>query len=80
MRSTLCIPDQSCLSGGAFPADLKPDVVSICIEVFTQTMVFIKSHTDGEFKKVNTRIGLRVMCENLHMKWEDLYFRVTYPL
>lgn len=34
VRLTLCIPDQSCLRDGAFPADLRPDVLCICIEGF----------------------------------------------
>lgn len=34
VRSTLRIPDRSCLSGGAGPADLRPDVVCICIVLF----------------------------------------------
>lgn len=67
MRSAMCIPDQSCLSGGAFPADLMPDVVCICIEVFTQTTVFIESCTDGELLTY-MRIGLWAMCEHLQVK------------
>lgn len=63
----LCIPDQSCLSGGASPADLRPDVVCMCIEVFTQGMVFINSCTAGESGQ-NVRKRLWVMCENLQVK------------
>lgn len=33
VRSTLCIPDQSCLRDGAFTADLRPDVLHICVRV-----------------------------------------------
>ena len=45
MRPTPCIPDQSCLSGGAGPADPRPDVVYMCNGM--ESMESIKSCTDG---------------------------------
>ena len=45
VRSTLCIPDQSCLSAGAGTADPRPDVVYMCNGM--KSMESIKSCTDG---------------------------------
>lgn len=74
MRSTLCIPDQSCLRDGAFPADLRPDVVCICIRVFAQAWHPVET---SYYNCVTT-----MTCETLVSKGSNVYvtiYRLIQP-